>query len=198
MKKLLIILLIPFLLLNCRSKQKAVLIEKEKATEAVKTDTNTVISEEKKLAQLEKEVQKTDQKEKDHSGDITITGKTDEEKDFHFHNVVNGDTISDIFIKGNADFVIKNKWKVSEKKEAIETIKENLNIVQEIARKSVAQSTIKEVAKEMKKVEKQIESKGFVFPVYLLIGFSVLFLILLFFLWRKFGGTIWELLNKKR
>lgn len=190
------ILLLLSLMTSCRSRKKAVEIEKEKIHEVIKTDTNIVTSEEKKLVHLEKVDQKTEQTEKDNSGDIIIKGNTEKDKDFHYHNVVDGDTISDILIKGNADFVIKNRWKVSEKKEVIETVKENLNLVAKIARKSVAQSTIKDVAKEVKKVEKEVESKGFVFPIYLLGGLALLLVIVLFFLWRKFGGNIITKINK--
>ena len=82
-------------------------------------DTNVVVSQEKKLHDLDKKTEKIEQKEKSNDGDIVIKGKTDSlNKDFKFHNVVNGDTISDIYISGNADFVIKNRWKKIDKKKS--------------------------------------------------------------------------------
>ena len=119
-------------------------------------------------------------------------------KDFRFHNVVNGDTISDIYISGNADFIIKNRWTQIDKKEIKETVTENLNIVARVARKSVAQKTIKKVAEKIKAKEVSVKSSGFQFPVYLIIGLAVLLLIVLWFLWKKFGGGIIEQLNKLR
>ena len=186
------------LMLGCRSRKKAVQISEQQRTETTSADTNVVVSEEKKLHNLDKKTEKIEQKEKSNDGDVVIKGKTDSlNKDFRFHNVVNGDTISDIYISGNADFIIKNRWKQVDKKEIKETVTEKLNIIATIARKSVAQKTIKEVAEKIKSKEVSVKSSGFQFPVYLIIGFAVLLLILLWFLWKKFGGII-ERINKLR
>ena len=179
------------LILGCRSRKKAVEISEYKLAEVTKIDTNTVVSSEKKAQEVEKTIIKSDQKEKENDGDIIIKGKTDSlNKDFKFHNVVNGDTISDIYISGNADFIIKNRWKQIDKKEIKETVTEKLNIIANIARKSVAQKTIKEVAEKIKSKEVAVKASGFQFPVYIIIGFAVLLLVLLWFLWKKFGGGI--------
>ena len=180
-------------MLACRSRKKAVQISEIQRTETTSADTNVVVSEEKKLQDLDKKTEKIEQKEKSNNGDIVIKGKTDSlNKDFKFHNVVNGDTISDIYISGNADFIIKNRWKEIDKKEIKETVTENINIIATIARKSVAQKTIKKVAEKIKSKEVSVKSSGFQFPVYLMIGFAVLLLILLWFLWKKFGGGIMD------
>ena len=185
--------MICLLMLGCRSRKKAVQISEIQRTETTSADTNVVVSEEKKLHDLDKKTEKIDQKEKSNNGDIVIKGKTDSlNKDFRFHNVVNGDTISDIYISGNADFIIKNRWKQIDKKEIKETVTEKLNIIASIARKSVAQKTIKKVAEKIKAKEVSVKSSGFQFPVYLIIGFAVLLLILLGFLWKKFGGGIMD------
>ena len=187
------------LILGCRSRKKTVQISEIQRTETTKADTNVVVSEEKKLHELDKKTEKIDQKEKSTDGDIVIKGKTDSlNKDFKFHNVVNGDTISDIYISGNADFVIKNRWKQIDKKEIKETVTDKLNIIATIARKSVAQKTIKEVAEKIKSKEVSVKSSDFQFPMYIIIGFAVLLLIILWFLWRKFGGGIIKRLNKLR
>ena len=187
------------LILGCRSRKKTVQISEIQRTETTKADTNVVVSEEKKLHELDKKTEKIDQKEKSTDGDIVIKGKTDSlNKDFKFHNVVNGDTISDIYISGNADFIIKNRWKQIDKKEIKETVTDKLNIIATIARKSVAQKTIKEVAEKIKSKEVSVKSSDFQFPMYIIIGFAVLLLIILWFLWRKFGGGIIKRLNKLR
>ena len=186
-------------MLGCRSRKKAVQISEQQRTETTSADTNVVVSEEKKLQDLDKKTEKIEQKEKSNNGDIVIKGKTDSlNKDFKFHNVVNGDTISDIYISGNADFIIKNRWKQIDKKEIKETVTENLNIVARVARKSVAQKTIKKVAEKIKAKEVSVKSSGFQFPVYLIIGLAMFLLVLLWFLWKKFGGGIIEQLNKLR
>lgn len=180
------------LLTSCRSRKKHLEISEYRAAEVTKIDTNTVVSTEKQMQESIKKEKKIDQQIRENDGNITIKGKTDSIKDFRFSNVVGNDTISDIYISGNADFIIKNRWKQIDKKEVITELAENINIVAEIARKSVAQSTIKEVAEVINKKEVTVKSKGFVFPVYLIIGGAVLFLISLFFLWKKFGGGIVE------
>lgn len=144
-------------LMSCRSRKKQVEISEYRLAEVTKIDTNTVVSNEKKAQEIDKISTKTDQKIKQNDGDIIIKGKTDSIKDFTFHNVVNGDTLSDIHISGNADFIIKNRWKQSEKTEVTEKVTEKLNIVAEIARKSVAQSTIRDVAEKFKKKEIDIK-----------------------------------------
>lgn len=186
------------LMLGCRSRKKAVEISEYKLAEVTKIDTNTVISSEKKAQEVEKTIVKSDQKEKQNDGDVLIKGKTDSLQDFKYHNVVNGDTISDIYISGNADFIIKNRWKQIDRQEIKETVKEKINIVAEIARKSVSQNTIKNVAEKIKSKEVAVKASGFQFPVYLIIGLGVLLLVLLWFLWKKFGGGIMEQLNKLR
>lgn len=179
-------------MLGCRSRKKAVEISEYKLAEVTKIDTNTVVSSEKKAQEVEKTMVKSDQKEKVNHGDVLIKGKTDSLQDFKYHNVVNGDTISDIYISGNADFIIKNRWKKIDKQEIKETVKEKINIVAEIARKSVSQNTIKNVAEKIRTKETNVKSSGFTFPIYVIIGFAVLLLILLFVLWKKFGGSIVE------
>lgn len=171
-------------------------ISEYRSAEVTKIDTNTVISEEKKVLEREKTTQQTDQKEKQNDGDIVIKGKTDSLKDFTFHNVVNGDTLSDIHISGNADFIIKNRWKQTEKKEIKETETEKLNLVQDLARKSVSQSTIKDVAEKIKTKKIDVKSTGFSLPVYVIIGGAVLLLVLLWFGWKKFGGGIMDKYNR--
>ena len=180
------------LLTSCRNRTKHLEFSEYRSAEVTKIDTNTVVSTEKQMQESIKKERKIDQQIRENEGNITIKGKTDSIKDFRFSNVVGNDTISDIYISGNADFIIKNRWKQIDKKEVITELAENINIVAEIARKSVAQSTIKEVAEVINKKEVTVKSKGFVFPVYLIIGGAVLFLISLFFLWKKFGGGIVE------
>lgn len=197
MKKIIMLILLCSLL-SCSSRKKHVEFSEEGKTEVERISLDSLKSETAKT-ETKKVTDKTiEQKKNEISGDIIIKGKTDSLQDFNFHNVVNGDTISDIYISGNADFIIKNRWKQIDKKEIKETVTEKLNIIATIARKSVAQKTIKEVAEKIKSKEVSVKSSGFQFPVYLIIGFAVLLLILLWFLWKKFGGGIMERINKLR
>ena len=65
------------LMLGCRSRKKAVQISEQQRTETTSADTNVVVSEEKKLHELDKKTEKIDQKENSNDGDIVIKGKTD-------------------------------------------------------------------------------------------------------------------------
>ena len=95
-------MLILLLVLNCRSRKKALQINEYRTAEVERIDTDTMETlmqqEQKKVS-----VKKTEQEKlKENDGDIIIKGKTDTGNDFHFHNVVDGDTLSDITISGTA------------------------------------------------------------------------------------------------
>lgn len=197
MKKIIILILLCSLI-GCSNRRKHVEISKESTTEIEKISLDSVKAETSKIDTKKITDKNIDQKKNEVSGDIIIRGKTDSITDFKFHNVVNGDTLQVINITGNSTFEIKNKYSKSEEKTVEKSSEENLNIIQKAARTAVAKSTIKKVATEVKQVDKNVKSKGFQFPVYLIIGASVLMLIVLFFLWKKFGGNIMDRLNKKR
>lgn len=184
------------MLMSCQNRKKALQISEYRSAEIEKIDTNTVVSNEKAVKDRVEVVKKKDQKIKENIGDVVIKGKTDSIKDFRYSNVVGNDTISDIYISGNADFIIKNRWKQSEIKEIIEEKSDKTNIVAEVARKVVAQSTIKEVASELKNKTLEVKKSGFSLPIYLIFGGVFLIIVILWFLWNKFGGSIINRINK--
>ena len=184
------ILVVMILLTSCQSRKKSLDISEYRSAEVSKIDTNTIVSTEKQQIENISKQKKFEQKIKENDGDVIIKGKADTLKDFRYTNVVGNDTISDIFISGNADFIIKSKWKQSEKKEEFIEKSETVNFVAEIARKSVAQSTIKDMAETIKKKEVKVKSTGFTLPTYFIIGGALLLLAILFFLWNKFGGSL--------
>ena len=197
MKKI-IMLIFLCSLLSCSSRKKHVEFSEEGKTEVERISLDSLKSEIAKT-ETKKVIDKTiEQKKNEISGDIIIKGKTDSLQDFKFHNVVNGDTLQVINIKGNSTFEIKNKYSKSEEKTVEKNKEENLNIIQQVARTAVAKTTIKKIATEMKKVDKDVKSKGFTFPVYLIAGIVIVVLVLLWFLWKKFGGGIMEQLNRKQ
>lgn len=184
------------MLMSCQNRKKALQISEYRSAEIEKIDTNTVVSNEKAVKDRVEVVKKKDQKIKENIGDVVIKGKTDSIKDFRYSNVLGNDTISDIYISGNADFIIKNRWKQSEIKEIIEEKSDKINIVAEVARKVVAQSTIKEVASELKNKTLEVKKSGFSLPIYLIFGGVFLIIVILWFLWNKFGGSIINRINK--
>ena len=178
--------MLSILILGCRSRKKIVQNSDLQKNETAKIDTNVVVSNEKKIEQIDKDKKKETEQVKYNDGDLVIEGETDTLKDFRYHTIIEGDTIADIFISGNSNFVIKNRWKQLDRKEIKESVVKKLNVVADIARKSVAQSTIKSVSEKIRKDNKEVVTKGTTAPMYLIFGVSVLFIIGLVFLWFKF------------
>lgn len=197
MKKIIMLILLCSLL-SCSSRKKNVEFSEEGKTEVERISLDSLKSETAKTETKKVTDRNIDQKKNEISGDIIIKGKTDSLQYFNFHNVVNGDTLQVINISGNSTFEIKNKYSKSEEKTVEKNKEENLNIIQQVARTAVAKTTIKKIASEMKKEDKDVKSNGFTFPVYLIGGIVIVVLVLLWFLWKKFGGGIMEQLNKKR
>ncbi len=139
---------------------------------------------------MEKKTEKIIREQKNSDGDIHIVGKTDSATDFKFHNVVDGDTLSDIVISGNATFEIRNRWIRQNLKSESVTAVDNMNMVAKLARKAVSQSTIKKAAALVKNDSKNINEKGFTTAAWTswLIGFIVV--ACLVWLYFYFGGRI--------
>lgn len=195
---LITLLAISFLLLNCRSRTKEVEALSFKQAEVSIIDTFSIDSTEQEINEV-KRVKKTEEKKAEtSSGEIEIKGSADAETPFTYENIVNGDTLQSITITGNADFIIKNYNRKEETVNKEETVSKFKNIISAVARTAVAKSTIKDVAKEIKSVKKATESKGFVFPVYLIIFGILAFILLLLFLWNKFGGPLLDKFNRRR
>lgn len=192
MKKILIFLLILATMSQCSSRKKSVRNTEIKISEVLKTDTNTVVSAEDKAIVAEKVNKVLQKKEQENVGDVVIKGKTDSAKDFRFHNIVKGDTLADIYISGNADFTIVNRWKENKTEEKQISEIENLNIIAKVARKAVAATTIKENATSIREAEKSIKATGFSLPIYLIGGGAVVLLILLYF----FFGDVKKFVQK--
>lgn len=160
MKQLMILILLCSIL-GCRTKQKAVTMTKEIRTEAsqVKLDSlkETAIKQETK-----KIVDNTIQdKKNEFSGDIFIKGKSDSLNPLEFHNVVNGDTLQSISIRGNADYIIQNRFQKADNSKSESTKEEKLDVIQKAARDLVSKETIKDVAATVETKTRQITSRGF-------------------------------------
>lgn len=167
MRTLLLMLLLSCLVMSsCRSRKKISQTITRELHEAVKTDSIAKDSVVQRAVVQAKKNTKKEQKEDQNDGQVKIVGKTDSASDFHYHNVVDGDTLSDIVIRGNAQFEIRNNWKKVQKKDAVESSTDSLNILQRVARKSVAQSTIKTVAEKIKTTEKKSTAKDLTFGAW--------------------------------
>lgn len=179
-------ILVAILILGCRSKDKLKYSQKVETKEFKAVDSTAVIQKVDSVIVKQKKDIFIDKKLQENDGDIIIKGKSDSINDFHYHNVINGDTLSDIYISGNADFIIKNRWKKAEEKVIEKSETSNLNIIAQVARAVVSKETIKNAAETIKGNETQISSKGFGFPVYLIIGIVLLVAVVLFIVIKQF------------
>lgn len=131
------------------------------------------------------------EKKDDFSGDIIIKGKADSLNPLEYHNIINGDTIQSISIKGNADYQINNHFQKTDNNKTESGKEESLNVIQKAARDMVSKETIKDVASTVETKAKEITEKGFTSGVWftvIIIGISALVLLFLYIWLRK---TTW-------
>lgn len=159
--KQILILLILCSFLSCRTKHKVVEVTKEARKEVLQVKIDSL-----KESAVKQETKKvtdniTQEKKDEFSGDITIKGKSDSLNPLEFHNVVNGDTLQVISIRGNADYIIQNRFQRVDNKKTETGREETLNVIQKAARDLVSKETIKDVVAVVETKTRQITSKGF-------------------------------------
>lgn len=159
--RILIIILLSSLLLGCRTKHKTSFYSKEGKTEIERVKLDSV--KEKTVKESTKKVtdQTVKKKLEDFSGDIVIKGKSDTLNPLIFHNVVSGDTLQSIVIRGTADYYINNHYRKSTEDRRESSSEEKTNIIQDLAKTAVSKETIKAVAAEVEKKTKEIKTTGF-------------------------------------
>jgi hypothetical protein len=185
-KTILLIILILTTASSCRSNQKTTFKEKIDKTIEIKKDSifksvlkDSVIKKTVKEEKIKEQVSKND-------GKVIIKGTSDSLKDFHFHNVVDGDTLSDIFISGNAVFVIKNKWKKENVSRETFSVKEDFIIAMKVLKKEIGLEKVEKINSKIVKAESEIKAKGFGIAVYIISGVILLVVIILLILIKKF------------
>lgn len=160
MKQILILILV-FSLLGCRTKHKTISVLKEGRTEIERVKLDSV----KEIIRKEETKKITDQiikkQEEDFSGDIIIKGKADSLNPLIYHNIIGKDTLQSILIKGNADFTINNHYKKSTEDIEDKKKEESTNFIQDLAKTAVSKETIKDVAAAVTSKTNDIQSKGF-------------------------------------
>lgn len=159
--RILIIILLSSLLLGCRTKHKTSFYSKEGRTEIERITLDSV--KESTIKESTKKVtdQMVKKKLEDFSGDIIIKGKSDTLNPFIFHNVVSGDTLQSIVIRGTADYYINNHYRKSAEDKKETSSEEKTNIIQDLAKTAVSKETIKKVAEEVEKKTNDIKTNGF-------------------------------------
>ena len=190
MKNLLIILAI-ISLFGCRSKKS--LYEKE----LIGAEIEKVSVVEKQIDEVKKSdstIKKTEVKEdKKTNTNLHVVFDPKKNDSLDVTHIFGSDSLR-LKINGNGlvifDFNSSNEKKSTEINQVFgsETL---YNIKSKAKEKTKESSEIVSVKTEVK-----TNSKGFTLPIYFIIGGSILLLILLIFLWKKFGGIMERLLNK--
>ncbi|MGE8535161.1 MAG: hypothetical protein ACN6OJ_11315 [Chryseobacterium sp.] len=178
--KILIIILLSSILLGCRTKHKTSFYSKEGRTEIERITLDS--AKEKTVKESTKKV--TDQvikkQTEDFSGDIIIKGKSDTLNPLIFHNVVSGDTLQSIVIRGTADYYINNHYRKSSEDKKETSSEEKTNIIQDLAKTAVSKETIKAVAAEVKEKTKEITADGFQAGMWIVFAILGIVLIIIF------------------
>ena len=187
MKSLIVLIILSNLFFNsCRTVRKNKVEEKEVTVEKVKKD-STIVKDtiKEKVVKEETKVEKVTN-EKQNTGEVEVTGTTDASNPFELYNIQNGDTLSVTKITGNAEFIIKTKWKDNNSNIKEETSLVKLDKVAEVSRYIVSEDNIKNTAKEIKSITKEVKKSDIPLGYYS----TILIILLLIYLGWKFRKII--------
>ncbi|KAB1228440.1 hypothetical protein [Chryseobacterium viscerum] len=159
--KILIIILLSSFLLGCRTKHKTSFYSKEGRTEIERVKFDSVREKTAKESTKKVTDQTIKKQTEDFSGDIIIKGKSDTLNPLIFHNVISGDTLQSIVIRGTAEYYINNHYRKSAEDKKEISNEEKTNIIQDLAKTAVSKETIKKVAAEVEMKTKEIKASGF-------------------------------------
>lgn len=180
----------------CRSKVKHTFKEDYKQQSEVTTDTNQVVAYEQALETTTLVKKDTIEKVKESSGSVKIVGEVDSLNPFDYYNIINGDTLARIGVIGNARIEINQNWNNKEKESSVKEETNTLNIVQEVARESVAAATISNVAESVKSTKKEAKEKGFTFSAWMTMIIIFAILLVAIYLYFYMGGAVATIKNK--
>ncbi|KUJ55308.1 hypothetical protein [Chryseobacterium aquaticum] len=184
--KILGLLVLISIAFGCRSKNKMTASYKDNSREKEMVKIDSVGSESSKSIQNTETSAFINENKNETSGDVVITGKSDESNPFVFHNVVGRDTIQSISIKGNAEYLINNHFKKAENKKSETKREEFISIIQELSQNAVSKDKNKETDSEISQKTNKITAKGFQAGSWIVITTIVVFLIFIFFTYKYF------------
>lgn len=198
MKKIIILILISFFILGCRTKRTLKNEVKEVVKEQTISKTETVEKEDvkestsKEILTVQNEDKKEDKKE------IEIVGKVDKENPITYYNIVDGDTIDLFKITGNADFIFKSSSNIQKSNvnnnSSTNTAKENKS------EKSIynAVENVKVAVKQVQTKSVDIVKKDFTFGTYLIFFFwgAIIIVVLILIYYLKKSTWFTSIINK--
>lgn len=188
--KQIITLLAILTMLGCQSRKKRTMLAQQTLTEKTQADTVRTAAEKDSVVAVVKKSKNKTKTEKKNEGEVEIKAKVDSAQDFHFDNVVSGDTLSSIHVSGNAEVKIKTNWKDNHVDERLDKVEEKLDMVAKLARQAVSQKTIKEIAAKVKETNKNVTAKNFTFGAWATWLAAFVAVACLVWLFLYFGGRI--------
>ncbi|MHA7823698.1 hypothetical protein ACVVIH_13125 [Chryseobacterium arthrosphaerae] len=186
MKTKILVVILLVLMISCRTSHKTALFTQEGRTniERVKLDS---VKENSVTNMTKKDSDKTIRKQKDElSGDIVIRGKADTLNPLVFHNVVSGDTLQSILIRGTADYYIKNHFQKSKEDNYEASKEQKINAFEEKVKTVISEDNIKVVASKVIQKSKEVKSRGIQAAVWIFLAVVAITSILFFFIYRYF------------
>ncbi len=174
------------LMISCRTSHKASFYTKEGKTEAEQLTMDSL--KEKDIKESTKKVsdQTVKKQFEDFSGDIVIRGKSDTLNPLVFHNVVSGDTLQSIVIRGEAEYYINNHYQKSIEDKAETLREEKINALKEKVKTAISEDNIKVVASEVIQKSKEVKSRGIQAAVWIFLAVVAITSILFFFIYKYF------------
>lgn len=185
--KILLLIIFSSLILGCcRSKHKVMAVSRENTQETAKLKIDSLYIRHSETVQNTSADHLSTEKTDEISGNISITGKSDNSNPFVYHNILGNDTLQSISIHGNAEYVINNHYvKASQKK--TENKKEKFtNAFQENAQHTVSKEAEKEKKSVISRETKKIKVTGFEITAWIFMTILGVTLILLFFTYKYF------------
>ncbi|MEE6129897.1 hypothetical protein V2E39_21035 [Chryseobacterium arthrosphaerae] len=186
MKTKILIVVLLVLMISCRTTHKTSLYSKEGRTEIERVILDSV--KEKTVKESTKKVtdQTVKKQVKDFSGDIIIKGKADTLNPLVFHNVVSGDTLQSIMIRGAADYFIKNRYQKSAEDNYEVSKEEKINAFEEKVKTAISEDNIKVVASEFIQKSKEVKTRGIQAAVWIFLAVVAITSMLFYFIYKYF------------
>jgi len=173
-------------MISCKTSHKTSFYSQEGRTEIERVKRDSV-KENSVTETIKKDSDKTIRKQHDEfSGDIVIRGKSDTLNPLVFHNIVSGDTLQSITIRGAADYYIKNRYQKSAEDNYERSKEEKINAFEEKVKEVISEENIKVVASKVVQKSKEVKTRGVQAAVWIFLAVVAITSILFIFIYKYF------------
>jgi len=188
MKKLILVILL-ILFSSCRSRS----VQKEQISVA-ETKTETVQQAEEVVKEVRQEVKTevkkdTAVKQTEKETEKEITGTVEPETPFSYIETTPTGTRTTT-ITGKANFSIKEKTREQQKEEDLKEASSSLSALVDVAKKNSEETNVSDFTADLSAKASDVKSRGFSAPVYVIVGFCAVILVL--------GVVVAVLIRKKK